>query len=51
MVRCMIFGNVGEFFKDFPQAILFITYRYCFCNHLCFSSVPNRMAVLQQFMF
>ena len=50
MVRCMILGNVGEFFKDFPQAILFITYRYFFCNHLCFSSVPNRMAVLQQFM-
>ena len=25
----LIFSNVGEFFKDFPQAILFITYRYC----------------------
>ena len=25
----MIFSNVGEFFKDFPQAILFITYSYC----------------------
>ena len=29
MVRCMICGNVGEFFKDFSQAILFITDRYC----------------------
>ena len=37
----MIFGNVGEFFKDFPQAILFITYRYFFVTTCVLALCPT----------
>ena len=37
----MIFGNVGECFKDFPQAILFITYLIVFVTTCVLALCPT----------